>query len=214
MSDTRPRLLITGFQPFGGSTVNPSMKAAQSLAKSGVDGFQSVECVILPVVGGDGEGSAHRALQLALDRAPCDLLILLGESMRADGIAIERVAVNRRSYRIADNAGTIVTDTAILEGGPAAHFSRLPVDAMVAGVRHAGVPCHASDSAGTFLCNEVMYLAIEWSHQGIGPLLCGFIHVPQLPEQSGATGRPVCFMPLEDTLCGLRAALSCCSSLR
>ncbi|MDA0802204.1 MAG: pyroglutamyl-peptidase I [Planctomycetota bacterium] len=206
-----PHLFITGFAPFGGSPVNPSAQAAEVLARVGVPGMDVHHIATLPVVGGTGSGSACRALIASLSEwAPFsdgDVLVCLGESMRADCLHVERVAVNRRSYRIADNAGTVVEEAPVVAGGAIAHFSALPVDDLCEAARHAGVPCQPSGDAGTFLCNEILYHALELSHAGRAPRRVGFIHVPQLPEQAAQQGRPESSMPLDETVRGLRAAL-------
>ncbi len=211
MTAMGPRLLITGFEPFGGSAVNPSMMAAEVIARVGVDGFESCRCAILPVVGGTGPGSACRALLGAVaSLGPLrdgDVLVCLGESMRSDSLHVERVAVNRRSYRIADNAGTLVEDKPVVEGGVAARFATLPVDDCCHAARHVGVPCQPSDSAGTYLCNEIMFHSLDLADVGRAPRRCGFIHVPQLPEQAQLDGRPDSSMSLDDTVRGIRAIL-------
>ncbi len=206
-----PRLLITGFEPFGGSVVNPSMLAAEVIARIGVDGFESCHSAILPVVGGTGAGSACRALLAALASLgplrDADVLLCLGESMRSDSLHVERVAVNRRSYRIADNAGTLVADKPVVDGSAAARFATLPVDECCHSARHAGIPCQPSESAGTYLCNEIMFHALELADAGRAPRRCGFVHVPQLPEQAQRDGRPDSSMSLDDTVRGVRAIL-------
>lgn len=216
MSAVQGRLLLTGFEPFGGSAVNPSGLAAGVLARVGVAGFRATRAAVLPVVGGDGPGSAaHALLSFLSPEAPFldgDVLVCLGESMRTDALHVERVAVNRRSYRIADNAGTLVTESPVVADGPAAHFSTLPIEAMCAAVRRIGTPCLPSDSAGQFLCNEIMYHALLLSDAGRAPRRCGFVHVPQLPEQAAQEGRPDSCLALEETVRALHAALSALAS--
>lgn len=206
------RLFLTGFEPFGGSPVNPSEQAVRVLGRVGVSGFTVVHSAILPVVGGVDSGSAARALvALLAGHTPFDdrdALVCIGESMRTDSLHLERVAVNKRSYRIADNAGTLCEEAPIVADGPAAHFSTLPLEEMSAAVRHDGLSCHLSDSAGHFLCNEIMYHALLLADAGRAPRRCGFIHVPQLPEQAALAHRPDSCMPLEDIVRALQKALS------
>jgi pyroglutamyl-peptidase len=195
-------LLLTGFEPFGGSTINPSAEAILLLRRRPNSGIR-LTTRLLPVVG----GVAAEDLIAAIDRERPDAVISLGESGQATGITLERLAANLRDYRIADNQGGVVADAPVVEGGPAAYFATLPLRRMLAAVQAVGVPAELSMSAGTFLCNEVMYAALHHIAQRDLGIPAGFIHVPQLPEQVVAAGRGRPSMALETIVQGLEAAI-------
>jgi len=180
------RLLLTGFEPFGGSAVNPSKEAIAALAadppREVSSGAVELSTVILPVVGGTGPGSAAAALREAVERERPDAIVCLGETGSRDTICVERVAVNVRDYRIADNAGVQVSDAAVIDRAPNELSATIPIDALVMAIRSCGVPVEASTNAGRFLCNEIMFHAISLAAQH-GLRGAGFVHVPQLPEQ-------------------------------
>ena len=200
-------VLVTGFQPFGGSPVNPSAELVARLADEGAPGCE-VRAVVLPVVGGTGEGSARAALDGAIDALRPDAVVMFGEAHTRGEFSIERVAVNLRDYSIADNAGVVVHDQPVVPGAPDALFAALPVRHMLEAALMAGVPCGLSMTAGTFLCNEVMFHVLERRARTGEPAFAGFVHVPQLPSQ--AVERPVtaAAMPLPAMVRGARSALA------
>ena len=194
-----PRILLTGFEPFGGDPVNPSLLIARALDGEVVAGAR-VEAVELPCV-------FHRALSAldeALARTRPVLAVALGLAAGREGLSIERVAINVDDARIPDNAGAQPVDEPIAPGGPAAWFSTLPIKAMAAELNAAGVPASVSQTAGTFVCNHVFY-GLQQRLVGTG-VRSGFIHVPLLPEQAARyPGKPV--LALEDQVRGVRLAL-------
>jgi pyroglutamyl-peptidase len=177
-----PVILVTGFEPFGGSPVNPSEVLVRALAAGG-SGRASVVAAVLPVVGGQEGGSARGRLDALLELHRPDACILFGEAHVRSEVSVERVAVNLRDYRIADNAGVVVTDAPVVPGAPDARFATLPLHAIVDAVRAAGVPAGHSMTAGTFLCNEVMFHALDRSSGSGVPGIAGFVHLPQLESQ-------------------------------
>jgi pyroglutamyl-peptidase len=195
-------LLLTGFEPFGGGSTNPSEQAARRLHGEVIAGLR-VQAEILPV---DRRGGPN-ALLAALTAHRPTAVICLGQAAGQAGIAVERIAVNLLDYRIADNAGNQVEDEPVVSVGPAAYFATLPVRAMVAAIRAAGVPAELSMSAGTFLCNQVMYCLLHALSTEPRRVPGGFIHLPALPEQAalGEQARPS--MSLETILTGVRAAV-------
>ncbi len=201
------RVLVTGFQPFGGSPVNPSAELVQRLGADGAPGCE-VRAMVLPVVGGTAPGSARAMLDAALDALRPDAVVMFGEAHTRGEISIERVAVNLRDYSIADNGGGIVHDQPVVSGAPDALFAALPVRHMLEAALMAGVPCSLSMTAGTFLCNEVMFHVLERRLRTGEPAFAGFVHVPQLPSQ--AVERPVtaAAMPLPAMERGARSALA------
>ncbi|MBN2146860.1 MAG: pyroglutamyl-peptidase I [Anaerolineales bacterium] len=194
------KLLLTGFEPFGGSTVNPSEQVAHTLNGHVIGGFE-ITSTILPVTRSEGPA---RLLE-ALENIQPDAVICLGEAPRRAAISIERIAVNLLDYRIPDNAGTQVQDEPIVPGGPAAYFVTLPVRVMLDAIRSAAVPAELSLSAGTYLCNQVLYTLLHNLAACQTDILAGFIHLPALPEQAVSDQRPS--MALETMIKGITAAI-------
>ena len=174
----RQKILITGFEPFGGETINPSQAIAQNLHGTEIVGREVVG-VLLPCV----FGVANRELNRQLRAIRPILVICLGQAGGRAAITPERVAINVDDARIPDNAGGQPVDRPVVRGGPAAYFSTLPVKAMVAGLRADGVPAEVSQTAGTFVCNHVFYGLMHALRLRSG-VRGGFIHVPFLPEQA------------------------------
>jgi pyroglutamyl-peptidase len=193
------RILLTAFEPFGGDPVNPSLLIARALGGQMVEGAQVV-AVELPCV-------FHRALAAldeALQRTQPVLAVALGLAAGREGLSIERVAINVDDARIPDNAGAQPVDEPVAAAGPAAWFSTLPIKAISAALREAGVPASVSQTAGTFVCNHVFY-GLQQRLAGTG-VRSGFIHVPLLPEQAAHhPGKPV--LALEEQVRGVRLAL-------
>lgn len=194
------RVLLTGFEPFAGSTLNPSAEAIELLRARPISGIHLMTR-ILPVVG----GVAANEVRSAIDAASPDAVVLLGESGQATAITLERLAANLRDYRLADNAGSQVCDQPVVEGGPTAYFATLPVRVMQSAMHAVGVPAELSMSAGTFLCNEVMYAALHHIAERRLLTLAGFVHLPQLPEQVVGGGRGRGSMDRETVARGLIA---------
>lgn len=193
-------ILLSGFEPFGGSDRNPSAELARLLAGAEIGPFR-IETLILPVV----TVAAGDHLEAAIDRSDPEFVIATGEDGRAAAIRVERMAVNRREFSSPDNSGVRCTGLPVVEGGPESLATTLPVAQLVAASLSRGIPAEPSDSAGTYLCNEVKYrilhrLRAEPRRRG------GFIHVPRLPAQvqGSRSGTP---MPLERTVEGLRAMI-------
>ena len=199
-------VLLTGFEPFGGSLVNPSEEVARAFAAEGVPGA-TLHSLIVPVVGGDQSGSAFHAVAESVIRWAPDTIVAFGESHKATRVAFERVAINLRDDRIPDHAGVQLVDQPIVARGAAAHFSSVPLRAMRDACEGEGIPAELSNSAGTFLCNELMYRVLGAIAQGEWPSVrrAGFVHLPQLPEQAAVRGGPS--MRLADLMVGLRASL-------
>ncbi|MGL4429670.1 MAG: pyroglutamyl-peptidase I [Silvania sp.] len=173
-------VLMTGFDPFGGESVNPSWEVVKQLEGMHIDGCRVVTRQ-LPCVFGE----ALSVLNAAIDELDPTLVIAVGQAGGRVDVTVERVGINVDDARIADNIGQQPVDVAIVADGPAAWFSTLPIKAMVAALREAGVPASVSQTAGTFVCNHVMYgllhkLADKPGAKG------GFIHIPYLPEQAAA----------------------------
>jgi pyroglutamyl-peptidase len=189
----RPTILVTGFEPFGGSAENPSAVLAGHLVASGHP-EATVVGGVLPVVGGTETDSARHALDRLIDTHRPEAVICFGEAHVRGEVSVERVAVNLRDYRIADNAGRSAADEPVVPGSPDAWFATLPVNEIVAKLRAEGVPAGRSLTAGTFLCNEVMFHALDRAQREGSGMLAGFVHLPQLESQHRL--RPVDARPI------------------
>jgi len=196
-------VLLTGFEPFGGESTNPSWRVAQALHGEVIAGAQVV-AVQLPCVFGESLSVLQEALA---QHGPRLVLVLgLGQATGRCELTPERVAINVDDARIADNAGARPVDTAVVPGGPAAYFSTLPIKAMVAAMRAEGVPASVSQTAGTFVCNHVFY-GLMHALQTRRGVRGGFMHVPLLPEQAARLpGQPS--LELATQVAGVRVALS------
>jgi pyroglutamyl-peptidase len=173
------KVLVTGFEPFGGEPVNPALEAVKLLATKT---FANVEVITkkLPAV----FHTSIRILKEAMDEAKPDIVICVGQAGGRNDITVERVAINVDDAKIPDNEGNRPIDARIVENGPAAYWSSLPIKAIVEKMREAGVPASVSQTAGTFVCNHTFYglsHLIATEYPGIRG---GFIHIPYLPEQA------------------------------
>ena len=187
------KLLITGFDCFDAHLLNPSWEAVRRLPDT-VGEYRLCRLMLHTLY----EKAAEELLRVAEDYKP-DVIISVGQAGGRDAVTPERIAVNIRAARTGDNDGVILDGDRIVTDGPAAYFSTLPVEAMRDAIRAAGIPSSVSNTAGAFVCNDVMYSAL---HRYAGtPVRCGFIHVPYLPEQ----GQPN--MSLDRTIAALIAAI-------
>lgn len=171
-------VLVTGFEPFGGDTVNPSGELARLLDGQPV-GSARVVGVCLPCV----FSQALPALSQALLQYQPRWVLCLGLAGSRSAVSVERVAVNLVDARIPDNAGSQPVDLPVLAGAPAAYFTGLPAKAIVADLTAAGHRAELSHSAGSFVCNQVFYGLMHLLSQRPG-VVGGFIHLPPLPQQA------------------------------
>lgn len=194
--------VVTGFEPFAGASVNPSAEVAKRLDGRRFGGVE-VRAAILPV----HHGGAAEAVQAVLDAHHPAVVVHLGLAAERAQIALERVAINVMDYAIPDNEGFQALDQPCVRGGPAAYFSTLPLRAMLGALRDAGVPAYLSATAGTYLCNFVMYTTLHSLATRPDPPPTGFIHLPLLPSmiEPGNTQQPS--MDLALMLRGVEAAL-------
>lgn len=202
-------VLLTGFEPFGGERVNPSGRVAQALDGERLEGGAGVgDALIVGVQLPCVFGAALEQLKVALATHRPVLVLALGQAGGRSDFSIERVAINVDDARIADNAGARPVDRPVIDGASAAHFSTLPIKAMVGALRDAGLPASVSQSAGTFVCNHVFYglmHALRERPQVRG----GFMHLPLLPEQAARMTALQPSMPLATMVQGVRLALQC-----
>ena len=190
------KLLITGFDPFGGANRNPSREAVMALPDT-VGDYVLTKLEIPTVFG----LAAETVLQAAEALCP-DVILCVGQAGGRAAITPEVVAINLREASIPDNAGNQPKNMPVVENAPAAYFSTLPVRAMAEGVKAAGIPCSLSYSAGVFVCNDLLYTLLH--HYDGTDTRVGFVHIPYLPEQAG---EGVASLPLEDAVRGLTAAI-------
>jgi pyroglutamyl-peptidase len=192
---TKPTVLLTGFDAFGGETVNPSWLAVSALAAQ-PQAQCNVVAAQLPTVFSE----AAVRLKALLEKHQPRLVLCVGQAGGAAGIRLERVALNWCDASIPDNAGAQPRTCKIAPRGPAAYFSTLPLYEMETALRQEGLPVETSLSAGSFVCNHVFYTLMQCLRKERG-VKAGFIHVPYLPEQAAALQTPS--MPLEDLINGL-----------
>ncbi|MDC9621049.1 pyroglutamyl-peptidase I [Xenorhabdus sp. XENO-7] len=172
-------ILVTAFDPFGGEAINPSWEAIKPLQGSQVSGA-NIEICQLPCI----FDTSLEDLYAAINKYQPELVISVGQAGGRTNITVERVAININDARIPDNAGNQPIDTPVIVDGPAAYFSRLPIKTMVNALNTAGIPASVSQTAGTFVCNHVMYGLLHYLAQNTPSVRGGFIHVPYLPEQA------------------------------
>ncbi len=203
MSNYR-KILLTGFEPFGESTVNPSISACRRLEGKRVDGFEIVvEEIPLRF------HEIRNAIEEHIARLDPATVICTGQSSRAS-ISLERVAINVADARIPYNCGTQPKDERLNGEGPAAYFSGLPLREIFEALKEAKVPAIISNSAGTFGCNQIFYHLMDYRAKEGLEIPAGFIHVPCLPEQ--AVNKETPSMALDLTVKALEIAVSTIAS--
>ncbi len=178
------RLLVTAFEPFGGELVNPAQQVSELLPDR--IGAFAVARVDLPTV-------FSRCVPVAadaIDRLRPDAVLCLGQAGGRRGLTIERVAINVDDAEAGDNAGDRPVDRPIEPGGPAAVFCTLPIKEMAAAMREGGYAASISNSAGTFVCNHLLYGVLRHLARRRWDVPAGFIHLPYLPEQAAARNAP------------------------
>lgn len=200
-------ILVTAFEPFGGERINPAQEAVSLLPD--VIGGHRVYQLTLPTV----FDTAGRLAVEAMDRLRPDAVICVGQAGGRKAVTVERVAVNLMDARIPDNAGNQPVDQPVAADGPAAYFSTLPVKDMVQAIRDAELPGEVSYSAGTFVCNSLLYTVLRHAALVMPETRCAFIHVPYIPEQTaGRENLPS--LPLESIVRALTAAIRGIDGLR
>ena len=189
------KLLITGFEPFGGESINPSWEAVARLPET--VGNYALTKLRLPVVFDEAAELATRKAE----EAGADVLLLIGQAGGRDAITPELVGINLRHAKIPDNKGKQPLDEPILKGGDAAYFSTLPVRKMAEAMDSEGTRATVSYSAGAYVCNEVLYRAL--AHFSGTPTRVGFIHIPYSEEQGKSP-----FLPLVAIVSALEVAIA------
>ncbi len=195
------KVLLTAFDPFGGDKINPALEAVKLVP----DKLNDVEVVKLEV-----PTVFHKSIQIveaAIEKEKPDVVLCIGQAGGRFEITPERVAINVDDARIPDNEGNQPVDTMIFQDGAPAYFTTLPVKAMVAKIREAGLPASVSNSAGTFVCNHLMYGVLYLLAKKYPTTRGGFVHVPFIPEQTVNRAVAAPSLSMQDIARGLQAAI-------
>jgi len=198
------KILVTGFDPFGGEKINPALETIKRLPDT-ILGAQIIKLEIPTVV-----GKSLAKIKEAVEKENPDVVLSIGQAGGRSEITVERVGINIDDCRIPDNEGNQPIDEPVVKGGPAAYFVTVPIKAIVENIKAHNIPASISNTAGTFICNHVCYgvahLAAQRTAAG-KPMKSGFIHIPFLPEQ--VIGKPALTpsMSLETIVSGITHAL-------
>lgn len=171
------KILVTGFDPFGGEPINPAIETVKRLPDT-IAGAQILKLEI-PTV-------CHKSLRVideAISQYDPDVILSIGQAGGRPDITVERVGINVDDCRIPDNEGNQIIDEPVFPDGPAAYFVTLPIKAMVQKVQEKGIPASVSNTAGTFVCNHVTYGVCHLVATKYPGKRSGFIHIPFLPSQ-------------------------------
>jgi pyroglutamyl-peptidase len=194
------KLLLTAFDPFGGDTVNPAQEAVK-LVPEKIDAVDIVKLEVPTVF-----RKSIDKLAAAIEQEKPDVVLCVGQAGGRFDVTPERVAINVDDARIPDNEGNQPVGT-IYDDGPAAYFATLPIKAMVKAIRDAGLPSSVSNSAGTFVCNHIMYGLLYHLDKHFPHIRGGFIHVPFVPEQVVTRPAPAPYMAIADIVKALTGAI-------
>lgn len=197
------KFLITAFDPFGGEEMNPALEAVKLLPEQ-IGSAALVKLTVSTVFGASVE-----TVTAAIDRERPQAILCVGQAGGRSSISVERVAINCMDARIADNNGMQPVDAAVRDKGPAAYFSTLPIKKMVEAVQAVGIPAAVSNTAGTFVCNQLIYGVLDYIVQKELATRAGFLHVPYLPAQAAKKKECPASMALTDIVAGLAAAIGC-----
>ena len=190
------KIIVTGFDPFGGETINPSIECVKALPE--IEGVELIR-LELPTV---FKESAKRLNEVINDVKP-DAVLSVGQAGGRPEITMERIAINVDDARIPDNISQQPIDETIQTEGEAAYFTTLPIKRIVKAIREAGISAEVSNSAGTFVCNHIMYQSLFAATKADKPFKAGFMHIPFIPEQT--TDKPS--LPLEESTRALQIAI-------
>ena len=194
------KLLLTTFTPFDGEKINPALEAVK-LVKDKIGNLLIVKLEVPTVF-----GKSIDTVREAIEREKPDFVLSIGQAGGRAEITPERVAINLNDARIPDNEGNQPIDEPVFPDGENAYFSTLPVKAMVEAIREEGIPSSLSNSAGTFVCNHLMYGVLYYLDKR--PVIkAGFIHVPYIPEQV-KNKKEMPALELSEIVRGLEAAIT------
>ncbi len=193
------KVLVTGFDPFGGETINPAYEAVK-LVNDNIEGAEIIKIEIPTVF-----GKSMIVIDKAIQKYQPDVVLAIGQAGGRTSMAVERVGINVDDARIPDNDGQQPIDEIIYEDGENAYFSNLPIKKMVFEMQNENVPAVVSNTAGTYVCNHVLYSIMYLIDKKYNNLRGGFIHVPFLPEQVKDKNMPS--MSLEMIKKGIEVAI-------
>lgn len=194
------KILVTGFDPFGGEKVNPAIEAVKQLPDT-IAGAEVIKLEIPTVV-----YKSLDKIDMAIEENDPDFILSIGQAGGRPDITVERVGINCNDCRIPDNEGNQPVDEPVYQDGPDAYFSLLPIKAIVADIQAAGIPASVSDTAGTFICNHVLYgVRYICEHKYPGKK-SGFIHIPYMTSQAVGK-RNVPSMSLDEIVKALTVAV-------
>lgn len=195
------KILLTAFEPFGGDSINPALEALK-LVKDEICGAQIIKCRV-PVV----RCRSVETVRAVMEAERPDAVLCIGQAGGRSGLTPERVAVNVDDYRIPDNEGNQPIDEQVFPDGENAYFAGIPIKAMVRKIQESGVPAYVSNTAGTYVCNHLMYGVLYHIAKSFPGMRGGFIHVPFIREQvTERHGTP--YLPLADIVTGIEAAVA------
>ncbi|MBS4202112.1 pyroglutamyl-peptidase I [Bacillus sp. FJAT-49732] len=193
------KVLITGFDPFGGEKINPALEAVKQLDGTFIEDIEIIAQEVPTVF--------HESIKVvnnAIKQHQPDVVICVGQAGGRTQVTPERVAINMDDARIPDNQGNQPIDEPIEEDSPAAYWTTLPIKRIVHEMKKAGVPAAVSNSAGTFVCNHLFYGVMHYLEQNAPNIRGGFIHIPFIPEQTLENNAPS--LSLEVIVEGLKTA--------
>ena len=194
------KILVTGFDPFGGEPINPAIESVKRLPDN-IAGAEIIKLEI-PTV----RKKSLEKIEEAINKHNPDVILSIGQAGGRFDISIERVGINLDAFRIPDNEGNQTIDEPIFPDGENAYFVKLPVKAMVQNVQKNNIPASVSYTAGTFVCNHVLYGVLYLIEKKYNGKKSGFIHIPFLPEQV-VDKRNTPSMELSTIVKGLTAAI-------
>ena len=200
LSEVIMKILVSGFDPFGGESINPSIEAVKRLPDS-INGVEIIKLEIPTVI-----GKSIDKLTQAVETYLPDVVLCVGQAGGRSDISVERIAINIDDCRIKDNEGNQPIDEPIVFNGPDAYFLTLPIKSIVSNLQSQGIPASVSNSAGTFICNHVAYGMAHLAKTKYPNMRTGFIHIPFIPEQVlNKSNMPS--MPLDQIIKALETAI-------
>ncbi len=173
------KVLLTGFEPFGGESINPSGEAVKRLNGEEIEGTVIISAIVSTVY-----GKAITELVKRIEEYQPDVVICVGQAGGRLHVTPERIAINLDDARIPDNDGNQPIDHPVREDGPAAYWTGLPVKRIVEKMKESGIPASVSHTAGTFVCNHIFYGLMDYIEKTSSEIRGGFIHIPYIPEQT------------------------------
>lgn len=176
------RILVTGFDPFGGEKINPAYEAVKLLSDN-INGAEILKLEIPTVF-----TRSASVVEDGIKKYRPDVVLSIGQAGGRSGISVEKVAINLAEARIPDNDGEQPVGQALQMNGETAYFATIPVKEIVKNINEHGIPAYISYTAGTYVCNAIMYNVLHMTHNRYPAIKAGFIHVPFLTEQ--AVGKP------------------------